>query len=73
MEMQQELADFQAGFERSAPAERVALYEAKIGELRASRLLEGALGVGDQVPHFALPAADGREITLTAVGRARWS
>ena len=65
MEMQQELADFRAQFERTAPAERVALYEAKIGELRASGVLDSALGAGDLAPDFALPGADGREIGLT--------
>ncbi len=65
MEMQQELADFRAQFERTAPAERVALYEAKIGELRASGVLDSALRAGDLAPDFALPGVDGREIGLT--------
>ncbi len=67
MGMQQDLADFRAQFERTAPAERVVLYEAKIGELRASGVLDSALGAGDLAPDFALPGADGREVGLAGL------
>jgi hypothetical protein len=56
MGLDQQLADFKAGFARTAPAGRAALYEAKIEELRASFALEAAAGVGAVTPEFRLPA-----------------
>jgi peroxiredoxin len=67
MDMQQELAELRAELARTAPPGRAALYEAKIDELRASGVLDSALRVGDEAPDFALPAADGREISLTGL------
>jgi hypothetical protein len=67
MDMQQELAEFRPELARTAPPGRAALYEAKIDELRASGVLDSALRVGDEAPDFALPGADGREISLTGL------
>src|SRR3546814_3577913 len=43
MTLEQELADFQAEWERTAPAGRAELYTAKVEELRASALFDQAL------------------------------
>lgn len=64
MALEQELAAFQAEFARTAPEGRVALYEAKIEDLRATFAQEQAIGVGDKAPDFALPGVDGRQILL---------
>lgn len=64
MGLEQQLADFRAEFERTAPAGRAALYDAKVDELRGAFPLEHALAVGDEAPDFALPDAQGREVSL---------
>jgi peroxiredoxin len=69
MNLAQELADFRAEFERAAPAGRVALYDAKVEELRASFPLSAALAVGDIAPSFTLQNANRREVSLSEVLR----
>src|ERR1700722_13569852 len=64
MTLKQELADFRAEFERTAPPGRAALYDAKVEELRASFPLDQALAVGDEAPDFSLPDAQGRRVFL---------
>jgi peroxiredoxin len=64
MGLEQQLAAFKAEFARTAPAGRPALYEAKIGELRASFAVEAAIGVDDLAPAFALPDARGNSVSL---------
>jgi peroxiredoxin len=69
MELDLELAAFRAEFERTAPAERVALYDAKVEELRAAFPIADVLASGEQAPDFALPNASGRMVSLSAVLR----
>ncbi|MDE2517039.1 MAG: AhpC/TSA family protein [Rhodospirillales bacterium] len=64
MELEQQLAAFKAEFARTAPSGRVALYEAKIEELRASFAMEAAIGVGAEAPDFTLPDAAGKALSL---------
>lgn len=64
MGLEQQLAAFRAEFARTAPAGRVALYEAKIEELRASFALKAAIGFGDLAPDFELPDVRGNFISL---------
>jgi len=64
MGMEQELADFRAAFERTAPAGRAALYEAKIAELLARFPLDRVLTVGDTAPDFHLARGHSRSISL---------
>jgi peroxiredoxin len=70
MGLEQDLAAFRAEFARKAPAERAALYEAKIDELRANFALEKAIGLGDSAPDFTLPGAQGDPVSLSAVLRS---
>jgi peroxiredoxin len=67
MGLEQDLAAFRAEFARKAPAERAALYEAKIDELRANFALEKAIGLGDSAPDFTLPGAQGDPVSLSGV------
>jgi peroxiredoxin len=69
MALREELADFQAEFERTAPAGRVALYEEKIEELRRSFPLHRAPAVGDIAVDFTLPDAKGMRVALFDVLR----
>lgn len=64
MSLEQELAAFKAEFSRTAPAGRMALYEAKIEELRADFALERAVNVNETAPDFALPDAARKLIVL---------
>ncbi|MBN9458160.1 MAG: AhpC/TSA family protein [Bosea sp.] len=64
MALKQQLEAFRAEFARTAPEGRVALYEAKIEELRASFAEDKAIGVGDRAPGFALPGIAGRQVVL---------
>jgi hypothetical protein len=65
MRLEQQLTAFKTEFARTAPAGRPALYEAKIDELRASFVMEAAIGVGDQAPTFTLPDARGKKLSLS--------
>jgi peroxiredoxin len=67
MELDLELAAFRAEFERTAPAGRVALYEAKIEELRATFPITDVLAIGQQAPDFSLPNASGQRVSLSEV------
>ena len=65
MRLEQELSDFRAEFERTAPAGRAVLYSAKVEELRASFPLDDALAAGQEAPDFALPNVHGRQVSLS--------
>lgn len=69
MGLEQQLAAFREEFARTAPAGRVALYEAKIEELRAGFAFGQALGIGAEAPDFTLPDAKGRPVTLSSLLR----
>jgi peroxiredoxin len=69
MELDLELAAFRAEYERTAPAERVALYETKVEELRAAFPIADVLAVGEQAPDFVLPNASGWMVSLSEVLR----
>ena len=64
MGLQEQLDTFRAEFARTAPSGRVALYEARIEELRASFALEKAVGTGDEAPDFSLPDVRGNPVSL---------
>jgi peroxiredoxin len=64
MGLEQDLANFKAEFERTAPAGRAALYDSKVEELRANFALNGVLKIGDRVPEFSLPDASGSHMSL---------
>lgn len=64
MGLQQTLTAFKEEFARTAPDGRVALYESKIAELRASSLFDGAIRTGESVPDFRLPNAKGNSVSL---------
>ena len=63
MRLEQELSDFRAEFERTAPTGRAALYNSKVEELRASFPMGDALAVGNEAPDFTLPDTHGRQVS----------
>lgn len=67
MGLQDQLDSFRAEFARTAPSGRVALYEARIDELRARFALERAAGTGDEAPEFSLPDGRGERVSLSGL------
>lgn len=65
--LQRGLAALRVDFARRAAPERVSLFEAGIGALRRSGILDTALGAGQQAPDFDLPDEDGAMIRLGAL------
>ena len=64
MGLQQELDELRAEFVRKAPPDRVALYDAKVEELRRDFPIATALRAGDRAPDFSLPDAAGQHVSL---------
>jgi peroxiredoxin len=62
--LKETLATFRADSARRWGAERTALYEAKIEELRRSGILGATLGVGDRAPDFSLAETQGKPFRL---------
>lgn len=67
MSLQQQLAEYKAEFLRTAPAERAALYEAKVAELEASFPIDKAAAAGESAPDFTLPDAHGAPVSLAGL------
>ncbi|MCC8955375.1 AhpC/TSA family protein [Bradyrhizobium sp. Pear77] len=67
MRLEQELANFRAEFERTAPSGRAELYSAKVEELRRQFPLKAVIAVGDDAPDFTLPSTRQRQVSLTSV------
>lgn len=67
MGLDQELEAFRAEFERTAPAGRSELYNAKVEELRGRFPLKDTLAVGDEAPDFTLPNTRQRQVSLTSI------
>ena len=66
--LQQQLADYLAGFKQRAPADRVAMMETATADLRASGIESTALGLGATLPALSLPDANG--MPVDQIGRA---
>lgn len=64
MDLQQLLDAQRAKFARTAPPERVALFDAKVQELRDTFRTEGVAKKGAMAPTFTLPDAQGRMVSL---------
>lgn len=69
MTLHEQLAAYKAEFARNAAPERVALYEAKIEELRTEFAQRNSLRAGDEAPDFTLPSAKSGPITLSTLLR----
>lgn len=65
MGLRENLAELKAEFERTAPADRRALYDAKIEELRASFVYDGTVRLGAEAPGFDLPNLHGKRVVLS--------
>ena len=63
----QQLADYKAGFEQRAPADRAATMEAATAQLRATGIEASALQVGAALPALTLSDAMGKPVDLRAL------
>jgi len=65
MGLEQELVAFKTELERTAPAERAALYDRKVEELRERFPLQRVLQPGAVAPEFSLSDTDGSQKSLS--------
>jgi hypothetical protein len=62
MSLEQQLAAIREGGAKRIPADSLAIMHRATEQLQASGLAERALGVGDQMPEFALRGQAGNEV-----------
>jgi peroxiredoxin len=62
--LEQELSEFNARYEASAPPDETAFLNSKVVELTAMFPFDRVLGPGDMVPEFTLPSATGEMLSL---------
>ena len=62
MSLEQQLAAIREGAAKRIPADSLAIMHRATAQLQQSGLATRALGVGDQMPGFALPDHNGSEV-----------
>lgn len=62
MSLQAKLDEYKANFKKTAPTDVQKIMHQAAEELRNSGILERALKIGDQAPHFTLENAEGRMV-----------
>lgn len=62
MTLAEQLDQIRAGGAKRIPPERRAIMQRATEDLRNSGILDGAIGVGDPLPPFVLPNADGLDV-----------
>lgn len=63
MSLAEQLDGIRAGGAKRIPPEQRAVMTAATEELGASGILDGAIKVGDRLPEFTLPDAEGNTVT----------
>ena len=67
MKLQEKLSALKKDFEEKAPKDVVEIMHRATEDLKDSRIVEGAVKVGDKAPEFSLQDESGREISLKAL------
>ena len=67
MSLQARLDRIRVGFEKEAPAEALAIMHRATDDLRASGIMDGVTGEGQQAPDFNLDDSNGRSTTLSGL------
>jgi peroxiredoxin len=67
MSLKEELAEYRAGWFKRVPAERQAIMERHIAELRNGAIAQSALKVGDRAPAIVLNNAKGEPVDVRAL------
>lgn len=62
MSLAEQLDKIRAGGAKRIPPERLAIMHRATDDLRNSSIMNGVIKVGDPLPAFALPNADGLEV-----------
>ncbi len=65
MSLQARLDQIRGGFEKEAPAEVLAVMHRATDDLRASGIMDGVVGEGQQAPDFTLEDSRGQAVTLS--------
>jgi AhpC/TSA family len=63
MTLQDKLNEYKAQFESSLPPEALPIMHRATEDLRHSGIIERVLKIGDRVPEFALPNAQGQIVS----------
>ncbi len=63
--VRKELEAFREKSSKTAPPDRIRIYEQGIDEVRKSGVTDKALKVGDKAPDFELPGASGKKVKLS--------
>jgi hypothetical protein len=62
MSLEETLRGMREASAKRIPADKAAIMHRATEELRASGIMDRVIKVGDKLPEFALPNADGREV-----------
>lgn len=63
--LRERLSNYKSQFEKSCPAETIAIMHRATDDLRNSDIMNRVMKVGDTAPMIVLPNAEGKEVSST--------